>query len=410
MKSRHIVFICEELPPAPGGGVGTFVADLAPALSALGQKVTILGAYGKDHGWDRSRFRIYDVAKSYSTPSIAKRAARRLVRLVPEISERNRWRIIEEWTHEFHEGIARLHREESIDVVEWHSNSGFYKQRVPGVVDVVRLHGSHFVAGNYMGEPVPIEVLNSETRTMRGIHNWIGVSEWSLRSHEEAFAVRPRRSTVILNPTDCALFKPVPARGDELDVLYVGTLCDDKGDVRVARAANVFLKKFPRSRLTYIGREAGERVKLIYAALDPDLHARVTLTGALSRVEVARRLQHAALMLLPSRSETFGMVYAEAMACGLPVVGGDLTAVPEVVPHGKAGLLVDPENVEQITDAVCRLLENRELREEYGRYGREFALANFSLETCARRSLDFYETCLQAEAPERVAAPLRAAV
>jgi glycosyltransferase involved in cell wall biosynthesis len=72
--------------------------------------------------------------------------------------------------------------------------------------------------------------------------------------------------------------------------------------------------------------------------------------------------QGADMFVLPSRYEGYGMVFAEAIVAGLPVVGASAGAVPEVVPEG-AGILVPPDDADALADALSRLLNGDTVRQ-----------------------------------------------
>jgi phosphatidylinositol alpha-1,6-mannosyltransferase len=87
---------------------------------------------------------------------------------------------------------------------------------------------------------------------------------------------------------------------------------------------------------------------------------------------------------LPSGDvEGFGMVFLEASAAGLPVIGGRSGGVVDAVLHGETGFLVDGSSVPDITDALQLLLDDPALRERLGARGREFARSRFSWEIAA---------------------------
>jgi glycosyltransferase involved in cell wall biosynthesis len=89
---------------------------------------------------------------------------------------------------------------------------------------------------------------------------------------------------------------------------------------------------------------------------------RIGLLGAVTSEHLASLYSGSDLFVLPSRFEGYGMVYAEAIAHGLPVVGTKVGAIPEAVPGG-AGELVPPDNVEALATTLRQLIENPAQRE-----------------------------------------------
>jgi phosphatidyl-myo-inositol dimannoside synthase len=77
--------------------------------------------------------------------------------------------------------------------------------------------------------------------------------------------------------------------------------------------------------------------------------------------------------------EGFGIVFLEAAACGLPVIGGLSGGIPDAVKHGVTGLLVDPTDVDKVSDAIVQVLCNKDLALSMGEAGRERVANEFSL-------------------------------
>jgi glycogen(starch) synthase len=96
-------------------------------------------------------------------------------------------------------------------------------------------------------------------------------------------------------------------------------------------------------------------------------------------------------MVAPSRYESFGLIYVEAMSHALPVIGCLAGGVPEVVTHGSTGLLVAPGDAGALADAMIRLARDAGLRARMGRAGRADFLARFSASTLAATSLKLYQ-------------------
>ncbi len=80
----------------------------------------------------------------------------------------------------------------------------------------------------------------------------------------------------------------------------------------------------------------------------------------------------------------------EAMAAGLPVVGADVNGINELVVNGETGLLAPPRDVEALTNALARLLQDRELRVEMGRRGQTRIKTDFDIRDTTRQLEGFY--------------------
>ncbi len=100
------------------------------------------------------------------------------------------------------------------------------------------------------------------------------------------------------------------------------------------------------------------------------------------------------LFIMPSREEQspkgvlaegFGIVFLEANACGKPVIGGRSGGIPDAVLDGETGILVDPKNVDEIANAIIKLLTDEELAEEMGRKGRERVLREFTVDVAVKK-------------------------
>ena len=139
------------------------------------------------------------------------------------------------------------------------------------------------------------------------------------------------------------------------------------------------------------------RAKLERDAIDAGVRARVTFMGNLSRAELIDCYHAADVFALPSvaRSEAFGIVQLEAMACGKPVINTQLSCgVPYVSIDGETGITVAPGAAEPLAAAVNRLLEDSALRMLYGAAARRRVRKYFNLDLMVDRTYDLYRQIL----------------
>lgn len=106
-------------------------------------------------------------------------------------------------------------------------------------------------------------------------------------------------------------------------------------------------------------------------------HPRMVPIGAPDRSGLVAAYQSCDIVLFPSRLEGFGIVPAEALACGRPVVTTDSSALPEVVDHGQNGFLVACNDVAGYAARVCELGEDAHLRRQFGEHGRDKVVRSF---------------------------------
>ncbi len=119
-------------------------------------------------------------------------------------------------------------------------------------------------------------------------------------------------------------------------------------------------------------------------AVQLKLNGRVDFVGRLDQAGVYRLLENSHIMVMPSRREAFGVAVLEAAACARPVIATRVGGIPEVVSDRDTGVLVPPDDVEALADAVVELARDERLRQTMGRAGHRYAEDNYSW----ARSLD----------------------
>ncbi|VAW07706.1 D-inositol-3-phosphate glycosyltransferase [hydrothermal vent metagenome] len=184
--------------------------------------------------------------------------------------------------------------------------------------------------------------------------------------------------------------------GNEPTLLCVGRIQALKGfDIAVAATAEVAHRGIDDLRLVIVGGPSGpagdsELAMLQTLATDLGIADRVTFTGPESHERLPAYYRGADLLLMPSRSESFGLVAAEAQACGLPVIASSVGGLPYVVADGESGILIDGHSPSAFAAAIDKTLSSPD---DHARMQLQ-AIANadkFSWEKTVDRLLELYD-------------------
>ena len=170
-------------------------------------------------------------------------------------------------------------------------------------------------------------------------------------------------------------------------ILFVGRLNRDKGMLDMAAAFDTIAKQHTDVELLLVGAEEDvpfSRIQEICYAERDRLHY-VSFTSAPERYMMA-----ADIYCLPSYREGFGMTLIEAAACGVPAVASRIYGITDAVEDGKTGLLFPAGDVAALTQALLRLLEDRDLRQQMGEAARVRALELFPEKKITEEMLALY--------------------
>ena len=153
------------------------------------------------------------------------------------------------------------------------------------------------------------------------------------------------------------------------------------------------------ARLLIVG-DGPLRESLEKLAADIGITERVVFLGEVPNDDITPYYHAADVFVLASvaRSEAFGIVQLEAMACGKPVVNTRLdSGVPFVSLDGVTGITVPPADPEALAVAINRLLDNAELRQQYGEAGTRRVEAEFTVDRMVARTLELYDQIMTAD-------------
>jgi phosphatidylinositol alpha-mannosyltransferase len=154
--------------------------------------------------------------------------------------------------------------------------------------------------------------------------------------------------------------EPLPGwEGTGPTLLFVGRLEPRKGLAYLVRAFLRLKPRFPAARLLVVGRDDKRQQEQAMGMVPPRLRPDLVFVGSVPQADLPSYYASADVFCAPSLGgESFGIVLAEAMAVGLPVVCSDIGGYRDLVRDGREGLLVPPRDPEALASAIAGLLDN----------------------------------------------------
>lgn len=245
--------------------------------------------------------------------------------------------------------------------------------------------------------------------------NW--VSDTACRYAQQVIAVTPRikevlvaeysietdKITIIPNGANVDLFKPMDTNqarrqlnlsGTDYFVTFIGMLAAWQGVEYLIRSAPYILKGYPEGKFLIVG-DGPMKEELIKVAKNIGVSDSIIFTGMFPYDKVPLYINASDVCVVPKKPMASGyspLKLYEYMACEKPVVA-TRTGGFEILEDNNAGLLVNPENLQEFAEAIIKLLQDPELRKQMGDNGRKYVVENHSWESVARR---VGEVCQQA--------------
>lgn len=286
---------------------------------------------------------------------------------------------------------------QGFDLIQGRSRVAF-ALRVPGRPLVTTVH--HLTTDPEL-QPYSTPAQRLFYRIVEARYDW-----WSIRSADAVVCVSRytqeqvastygfTHTSLIYDGIDTDAFVPtpdyarrddgLPDKGGRIRLLFVGNRTRRKGfDLLPA-----IVDQLPQDYFLYY-------TSGFQGADEGPPHPRMAPIGAPDRDSLIAAYQSCDILLQPSRLEGFGIVQAEALACGRAVVTTRISALPEVVDHEASGLLCPRDDVAAFAAAVRRLGEDTSLRRRYGEFGREKVARCFGFAQLGRGFVELYERLIR---------------
>jgi glycosyltransferase involved in cell wall biosynthesis len=219
----------------------------------------------------------------------------------------------------------------------------------------------------------------------------ITVSTQTKNALIQKYGVKPERVNVVYNGV-------APNYIDSIDVtqkyrnsiIFVGRLAPHKHVDELIKVIELLKKDFKDIHLKIIGNGI-EKDNLTKIVNDLNLNDHIDFLSDLEYGKVIKEMKRSSILVLPSTREGFGMVLAEANACSVPVIAYKSGGVVEVIENGKNGFLVEPHDINELSDKIRFLLLNEDIRKDMGNYGRKKVQKSFDWKKIVDEIIEIYK-------------------
>lgn len=402
----HIVHVVQLYHPVSSGSVQYFV-EIGRRLAAEGHRVTVLTttAYDLEAFWQSGRREIHETSETHLGCQILRFPITRLGthpliypvlrRLLVEFG---RLRLPVRWLQSMAALTPQspamvdwlIHHIDAIDMI--HVTNVTLDSFVHPIMDVAQQHGVPVVMTPFihLGEVddrafVRYYSMPQQLELLRCSHAVL-----TMTAREKDFlhqqGIQPDRIHVVgagVTPShvqggDAVAFRQrhnihVPI------VLQVGAMARDKGTITTVQAMQRLWRNGESAELVLIGAPLGHFTEYMQQ-LPEQVRARIHVLAYASDSEKRDAYAAANLFVMPSRTDSFGIVFLEAWVNRLPVIGADAGGIPDVITHDHDGLLVEFDNSRELADAIDLLLHDTQSARMFAQHGYDKVLSTMTWE------------------------------
>ena len=392
----NILYLCEEYPPGRNGGIGTMVQVLGRALVRQGHNVFVVGLY--PHGYAQQNYEEDEGVKIWR---LRYKTDIGLIKNTYSLPD-NLWRRFLKYTSILHwdtkfssstlfSFIKNLIAQFDIDIIEmpdWNTflHNSFSTIPVPvfSIPLVVKLHGSYCYFQNETGELLNKRIFAAEEKIL---HRADAVTAVSLYTADQTKKLFHLKTAIEVLYNSIQPSSQTPLYQSDNRIIFTGSLVKRKGVYSLLKAWNIVHSKMPSLTLHLYGKGPVNELKKI---IESDALTSVQFHGHVTHEVLLAALAASSVAVFPSYSECFSMAPLEAMAAGCAVIYTLRSSGPELITDKVNGLLIDPDNADEIANAILLLIQNEVLRTTIAKAGRKLITEKFNIDNAAREQVVFY--------------------
>lgn len=298
--------------------------------------------------------------------------------------------------------LLKTDREKCILHTNFISPEGFVGtliKRKFGIPHICTIHGSDINIAPFQNK---LDLILTKY-TLRRCDRIIVVSN-KLKEKVLSIENKLRNIITIYNGADPEKFRHIPKdtarrmlgiKKQDKMILYIGNLIAIKGVDNLIKAFAKLLEKYDKkeSMTLFLIGDGDERGNLTNLAKTLLVENKVSFLGAKPHNEIPLWLNAADFFVLPSLSEGFPLVIPEAMMCGVPIVATNVGGISEAITNKNTGLLIEPDNVDAISEAISLYLKDEQFTQDIVRNAKSSS-KEFTWETNAKNTFLAYKTLL----------------
>jgi glycosyltransferase involved in cell wall biosynthesis len=296
--------------------------------------------------------------------------------------------------------LADWSHQGEIDVIELADWEGWAMgwPRLPVPV-VVRLNGSATYFAAEMSQRAKWFTRWLEGGSLRRADFWCSVSRYTADRTRLVLDPGSGPNAVIYNSVELRRQYSIDQRAKH-DVVFTGTLTAKKGVISLIKAWPDVVRAHPDAHLNIYGKdgvaEGGQSMQeYLCSQLDESIRPSVTFHGHQSRDVIQRALEAARVAVFPSYAEAFSLAPLEAMSCGCPTIYSQRGSGTELIEHEQDGLLIDPDEPTQISEAIAHVLGDDDVAARLGSRGWERVRDRFTTKQIVSENEQFYLQCVE---------------
>lgn len=191
-------------------------------------------------------------------------------------------------------------------------------------------------------------------------------------------------------------FTPRPFRQqpNPFEILCVGRLVPEKGQFILIQSVIRILAQKHQLRLRIVG-DGSERQTLEEEVKKQGVTEQIIFEGAVNQDQILEFYNSADIFVLASFAEGLPIVLMEAMSMEIPCITTNITGIPELITHGKEGLLVPASDIDALTEAILLLINDSKLRHQIGQAGRQRILEFYDLQNNVNKLAEIFRRRLE---------------